>query len=249
MRLSRNKLSLMSVLAGIGVLLFLPSSAFAWFPFIASNGQPSKWVWNSSCNSGSRPIAVIYDAAMDPATNAWMLNIASGVHSSWNVGLNSPLFLSPDYASSNSTISSVNSYMRSPPANTIRVVWDSDGSIFSFFGIPTDSVLGIGLGFNTNSSRPQDICSGMVLLNKALIESYGGFKDRYLYFTLQHELGHVLGLAHSIAGDNTSSGLSVGVFTSASVPTMYPFAPAVMPAVGASLHADDAAAKKVLYGP
>lgn len=247
MRLSRNRLRLLPVLAGIAVVSFLPSSAFAWFPFIASNGQPSKWVWNSSCNSGSRPIAVIYDAAMNVS---WMKDsVIPGVHASWNSGLNTSLFQSPNYSASNSTISSVNSYMRSPPANTIRVVWDADGSILSSFGVSTDSVLGIGLGFNTDNGRPQDICSGMVLLNRALIESNGGFKDRYLYFTLQHELGHVLGLAHSIAGDNTSNGSTVGVFSSPlSVPTMYPFL-TNLPTVGQALHADDTAAKEVLYGP
>lgn len=249
MRLSRNRLNRLPFLAGICLTLLLPSSAFAWFPFIASNGQPTKWVWNTSCNPESRPIAVIYDAAMDPATSAWMLNVPTDVHFSWNAGLSLPLFQSPIFAPSNSTVSSVSTYLRSPPANTIRVVWDADGSILSSLGVPMGSVLGIGLGFSTYSIRPQDICSGMVLLNGPLIESYGGSKDRYLYFTLQHELGHVLGLAHTIAGDNTSNWSTVGVFSSpSSVPTMYPFL-TNLPMVGQVLHADDTAAKEVLYGP
>ncbi|MCB1303123.1 MAG: hypothetical protein KDK37_02545, partial [Leptospiraceae bacterium] len=211
-----------------------PSIGKAWFFFIAKNGQRQQWVFGQGCNSSSRPITVTYDTD-DPsngggASNTLYKNSIQQVHNEWNQdpSLNLNLIndintVSTDITYFEMTPSSVNSFLSNPTPGVIRVVWDSDASILTNLGVDKEAVLGVGLPLAIDSSRPNEICSGILILNGWLINTAGGNAQKFYRYTLMHEIGHVFGFAHSIAGDNGTGALVDA--SSDYVPVMHPFVP------------------------
>ena len=238
-------------LAGIFALVSWPSSGHAWFFFIAKNGLRQQWVFSSGCNPSARPIKVTYDTD-DPSNGSityW--KIIKGIHDEWNQQSASPLNLMTQITTNGANIeyqemsvSAVNAYLQNPVAGTIRVVYDSNGDVLRNLGIDPQNILGIGLPLAMDSNRPNEICSGLMILNGSLLNNLGPVYYRY---TLLHELGHVLGFAHSIAGDNGSAGL-VDASTSDYIPVMHPFAPNP-PSLSKTLTDDEKAGLNSVYGP
>jgi len=142
------------------------------------------------------------------------------------------------------TASAVANFLRSPTANAIWVVYDTDGSVLSSYGVdPSSTVLGVGTGLSFNSARPQDICSGILIINANNISTAAIYQKVFI-----HEVGHVLGFAHSIPGNNngvvTASG--AGCSGLACIPVMFPFLYSNSPS---TLNPDDQAAARTVYGP
>lgn len=220
-------------LAGISFFAILsPSTVKAWFFFIAQNGMRQQWVFGSGCNSSSRPITVTYDS--DDPSNGDIIygNLIKSVHDEWNQDSGANVNILTDITTNGANItyftmdvSAVNSFLRNPTPGIIRVVYDDNGSVLQSLGIDPDSgVLGIGVPLAIDSSRPNEICSGLMILNgKSFNSMTAANKEKYYHYTLLHELGHVLGFAHSVAGNNLdSSGVEA---TTGFIPVMHPFAP------------------------
>lgn len=237
------------------LLLLLSTPLFAWYYFTASNGQRQQWVFGSSCNtSGSKPITMIYDSDIQGLAAGYQTAITT-VMTQWNAPTGGTL-LCPTATCSPSngtyqrtmTASLVNSFLNNPTPNQIWMVWDTDGSVLRSVGIdPNSSVLGVGVGLDMNSSRPQDLCSGILLLNAQLILSLASPTVRFQQVTL-HEIGHVLGFAHSIPGNNmgTVTASSSGCSGNACLPVMFPFLYTNSPV---TLNPDDLAAARTFYAP
>ncbi|HBS05187.1 MAG TPA: hypothetical protein DEA96_09495 [Leptospiraceae bacterium] len=234
--------------------LFNPASARAWFFFIAQNGLRQQWVFGSGCNSSSRPITVTYDTDDPSNGNIVYGNLVKSVHDEWNQDSGSNVNIMTDITTNGANITyfamnvnSVNAYLQNPTPGLIRVVYDADGAVLRNLGVDPDNVLGIGVPLAIDSSRPNEICSGIMILNGHLLDSLGSTqKQQYYRYTLLHELGHVLGFAHSIAGDNIQS-TGVQASTSDFVPVMHPFAPNP-PSVTKTLTDDEKAGLITVYG-
>lgn len=221
-------------------VVLLPGPAFAWYYFTARNGARTQWVFGTSCNSGSRPIVMFYDTDL-PGTYFTAGGLAID---SWNSAAGGTNLLCPSGTCTQAnrsvtmTSTAVANFLRSPTANAIWVVYDTDGSVLSSYGVDASSnVLGVGTGLSYNSARPQDICSGVLIINAANISSAAIYQKVFI-----HELGHVLGFAHSIAGNNAGV---VNVGAAANLPVMFPFLYGTSPSL---LNADDQAAARSVYG-
>lgn len=225
------------------LLSFLPAPVFAWYYFTARNGARTQWVFGSSCNSGSRPIVMFYDVdlpgAYGTAGGAAITNW--NTHAGGAANLLCPVATcDPAVATYQKTMNAtaVSNFLRNPTANAIWVVWDTDGSVLSSYGVDASSnLLGVGTGLSYNSARPQDICSGLLIMNASGIGSAAIYQKVFI-----HELGHVLGFAHSIAGNNAGV---VNVGTAANLPVMFPFLYGTSPSL---LNPDDQAAARAVYG-
>lgn len=228
----------------IGALL--PAPLFAWYYFTARNGMRTQWVFGSSCNTGSRPIVIYYDSDLPGA----YYTAGGTAINDWNSAAGGTNLLCPNASCTQGThsitmsVSAVSNFLRSPTANAIWVVYDTDGSVLRSYGVdPSGGLLGMGTGMSYNSARPQDICSGLLIMNAANIPNALTYQKVFL-----HELGHVLGFAHSIPGNNngvvTASGS--GCSGNACIPVMFPFLYSNSPA---ALNPDDLAAARTVYGP
>ncbi|MBL8019857.1 MAG: hypothetical protein JNM27_09345 [Leptospirales bacterium] len=231
------------------LLLVVSTPLFAWYYFTASNGQRQQWVFGSSCNSGSRPITMIYDSDIQSLAAGYQTAITT-VMTQWNAPTGGNLLCptatcSPVSHQQTMTASAVNNFLNSPTANQIWMVWDTDGTVLRSVGVdPNSSVLGVGLGLNPNSSRPQDLCSGILILNAPLILSSTTPAPtiRFQQVVL-HEIGHVIGLAHSIAGNNMGT---VTAATGPNLPVMFPFLFSNSPT---TLNPDETAGVRSIYAP
>lgn len=241
MKMRRAVVAAFVILIGFGVSV---EPVQAWYTFMAGNSVRMQWIFGSSCNTTSRPITILHDAD-DP----WYAGNFSNVRTAWNTATGTAIFnLADPVISGNGgqmTLTYVLAFLQNPTPGQIWIVWDSDGSIYNYLGVdPNSGVLGIGVPLALDGNRPQDICSGIVLMNGKILPYSAG---RYTW-TLKHELGHVLGFAHSIAGGN---GPQVGPFSTAQHdrrPVMYYQEPAIYPAAG-SLNPDDVAGAQTVYGP
>ncbi|MCE9600361.1 MAG: matrixin family metalloprotease [Spirochaetia bacterium] len=230
------------------ILLLFSTPLFAWYYFTTAGGLRQQWVFGTSCNtSGSRPITMIYDAdlpgtfqaAIAPVIVQW--NTPTGGNLLCPVGTCAPT--NPTYQRTMDA-TAVSNFVSSPTSNQIWLVWDSDGSVLRSVGIdPTSGVLGIGVGLDANSSRPQDLCAGVLLLNGTSISTTTRFQQVSI-----HEIGHVLGLAHSIAGNNmgTVTAQSAGCSGVACLPVMFPF---LFSNSSTTLNPDDLAGARSIYAP
>lgn len=226
------------------VLFFALSPLGAWYYFTAGNGSRMQWVFGSSCNSGSRPITMIYESDIQALGVGYTTAVAT-VMTQWNAPGGSLVCPAATCDPTNATYqrtmnrTAVAAFLANPTPNQIWVVWDSDGSVLSANGIdPTGSILGVGQPLNLSASRPQDICSGILFLNGTNIGSSIVFQR-----VLLHELGHVLGFAHSIAGNNNGT---VSAATGPNLPAMFPFLYTNSPT---TLSPDDTAGVRAVYGP
>ena len=237
----------------LAALFAWPSIGKAWFFFIAKNGQRQQWVFGQGCNSSSRPITVTYDIDDPSKTSPTTFgDSVKYVHDQWNQAGSLDLNLVPtittpatDITYFEMTPSSVNSFLSNPTPGVIRVVWDSDASILTNLGVDKEAVLGVGLPLAIDSSRPNEICSGILILNGWLINTAGGNAQKFYRYTLMHEIGHVFGFAHSIAGDNGTGALVDA--SSDYVPVMHPFAPNP-PSLKKVLTDDEKAGLITVYG-
>lgn len=220
-------------LAGTVVALIGPIPGNAWFFFIAKNGMRQQWVFNSGCNPNSRPITVTYDTDDPSNGNPLYGDEVQEVHNEWNQdgGLNLNLMTDinvpgTDIIYKTMDVNAVNSYLQNPEPGVIRVVWDADGAVLQNLGVDPENVLGIGVPLAIDNNRPNEVCSGLMILNGFLINQTVSPRG-YYRFTLLHELGHVLGFAHSIAGKNDGSGLvnATETVSESYVPVMHPFSP------------------------
>lgn len=237
-----------------GAAIYAPGTVHSWFFFIAQNGLRQQWVFGSGCNSSSRPISVTYDTDDPSNGNITYGNLIKSVHDEWNQDGGANVNILTDITTNGANITyfamdanSVNAFLRNPTAGVIRVVWDADGAVLRNLGVDPDSVLGIGVPLAIDNSRPNEVCSGLMILNGELIGSLSALQQQQYYrYTLLHELGHVLGFAHSVAGDNIDSA-GVVASTSDFVPVMHPFAPNP-PSVSKTLTDDEKAGLITVYG-
>ena len=241
-----------STTLGLAALIFfgLASPLFAWYYFTASNSNRKAWVFNTSCNPDNSQINLYVDSDTPSAeqltlttTTTW----GSPVITDWNEpfgGATISLMNTTIDTSTSMDSDSVVSYYSSPVAGRIWIVYDSTGDVFSRFGIDPDSgVLGIGLSFEQDGANPQNICSGLILINAYYInKEYGSNATKQYKVTVLHELGHTLGFAHSVSAGNRLE--TVGQ-TTAGIPVMYPFSYTSGPT---SLQNDDHAGAKAVYG-
>lgn len=251
--MSLNKHRFAGKFAGALALLVLSglvSPLFAWYYFTASNGSRKAWVLNSSCNSGNSQISIYVDSDT-PANRQNTLNTVTaygkGIIQDWNEpfagGSNSLISTTLDTSTSMDANSVVN-YNSNPVAGRIWIVYDSTGDVFSTFGVDPDSgVLGIGLSYEMDGSNPQNICSGLILINAHFINSNYADPVRMYKYTTLHELGHALGFAHSVSAGNLGDTLHA---TTSGAAVMYPFASSTGPTVLAN---DDMAGARAVYGP
>ncbi|HMU85693.1 MAG TPA: hypothetical protein PKE49_16750 [Leptospiraceae bacterium] len=230
------------------VLFFALSPLGAWYYFTAGNGSRMQWVFGSSCNSGSRPITMIYDSDIQSLGVGYTTAVAT-VMTQWNAPGGSLVCPAATCDPTNATYqrtmtaAAVAAFLANPTPNQIWVVWDSDGSVLSANGVdPNGTILGVGQPINLSPSRPQDICSGILFLNGKLI-SASASPTLVFQRVLLHELGHVLGFAHSIAGNNNGT---VTAATGPNLPAMFPFLYTNSPT---TLSPDDTAGVRAVYGP
>lgn len=210
----------------------------AWYYFSAKNGQRMQWVFGSSCNPNARGsgIPVYRDNDLPATFNA---NVAA-VIADWNAPVTTPIFnTTVTTYSQNMSPTIVTNFLNNPVPGQIWIVWDSDGTVLNSLGQDsTGGLLGIGIPLTISASRPQDICSGILILNALNINSSTTLFQK----TLLHEIGHVLGFAHSISGGN----LQFIVSSAANLPVMYPFAYSTSPIL---LQNDEKAGARTVYGP
>ncbi len=244
MKNHRAFVSAFVVLAGFAVSL---QPVQAWYAFIAGNSQRMQWVFGSSCNTNARPISLLRDSRHPVLYSGTAI---PNVKTAWNNATGTTIVNAADLQISGNggqmTLPYVQAFISNPTPGQVWVVWDVDGSIFNYIGVdPSSGVLGIGVPLALDKNRPQDICAGIIFMNKTLITDTNA--GRYTW-TLKHELGHVLGFAHSVAGGN---GPAVGPFAAinhANRPIMYYQEPSVYPTAG-SLNPDDTAGAQAVYGP
>ncbi|HMW61232.1 MAG TPA: hypothetical protein PKA91_16375, partial [Leptospiraceae bacterium] len=176
------------------VLFFALSPLGAWYYFTAGNGSRMQWVFGSSCNSGSRPITMIYDSDIQSLGVGYTTAVAT-VMTQWNAPGGSLVCPAATCDPTNATYqrtmtaAAVAAFLANPTPNQIWVVWDSDGSVLSANGVdPNGTILGVGQPINLSPSRPQDICSGILFLNGKLI-SASASPTLVFQRVLLHELG------------------------------------------------------------
>ena len=219
---------------------------FAWYFFTSAGGERMQWVFGSSCNPGARPIVVRFDT--DTPSSAAYTTAINTVLTQWNNPQGHNINLLVRGSDVSIPVETYAVFLSNPVPNQIWVAYDRDGSILRYLGASSGTILGYGLPFTMDAGRPQDICSGLVVLNDHAIIDSAEFQK-----TILHELGHVLGFAHNIAGGNGQTikfaSISNGTLTTTApvnLPIMFPFA---VTGSASTLRPDDQAGAYAVYGP
>jgi len=236
--------------AALCLALFLAGAPLAaWYYFVTSGGERAQWTWNSTCNPNARPIQLFVDSDTPAAYQEEINGVSAtgtNIIDNWNNPQGKAINLFNTAVDNNATmsVSYINSFLNNPVKNRVIIVYDSDGSIFNALGADPTRVLGLGVPMPYFLDlKDRNICSGIVFMNGWLI-SRGTSAVNEFKKTLLHELGHVLGFAHNIAGGN---GNTLGIKTNPALwPVMFPFADLNSPA---NLTSDDQAGAYSVYGP
>ena len=146
------------------------------------------------------------------------------------------------------------------PENIVPIVFDSNGKIIEYLiGLGSSAELG-GLAtlrcFEGTNSDPDAIYQGMVIINGEFIDgltdadgSPEDLTENVIAGIMLHEVGHLIGLDHSVVNDELFNDVSDGVLD----PEYSKYLPAMLPTVlrksnsATTLHPDDISSISVLY--
>ncbi len=214
------------ILIILAVSCLLVESANSWYYFTTRGGARMQWIFNGGNNPNPRPIEII----IDDDTPLSVQGLISNVIGEWNTPFSETLNLLGAFSTGQAMDAAASQgYLKNPEPGKIWIVHDTDGSVLASFGLGPSNVLGLGLAI-TSAGAPSQIYSGLVIINADFVAGYSNgntlidtASELSLYQgTLLHEMGHVLGLAHSIGGGNRYETVNT-LQDRGNVPVMYPF--------------------------
>jgi len=232
-------------LATVVLLLLLASGAAA---FLVSNSPGGGGFVFESVPANRRPIDVLVDTeAVGGVTSP--VAVTQDLMNQWNSVAEAEAVFGTASPGGPYNGTTVGQTFGTFPNTQHEVAFDSEGGIFTFFGVST-GVLGITLkSVNTGSGQLLDF---LVVINTApgvlSAPGSGATAEELFRATLLHELGHSFGLGHTPVGMvNTATGFGLFPAAPAQVPTMYPFRLPQQPQAGGTIEGDDVAAIAAVY--
>lgn len=219
------------------LLLLAPGRSDAYHLFYVANGAgfvPVRWqttgiVFTADIDG---PVGEDFTALGTTALNTW-----DGIADALDV-YGTPVTSAVDFTGANYSTA----WGNLTGDGKYQLVYDADGSALMQLGLDPASINGYG------PSR-QRLVSGAGVIDDAFFIVNGTRADFDLLSTMVHELGHILGIAHSSVGMHNSSSPDTALdkVTLDSVPTMHPFSLPTGNIARRTPEPDDAAAMRELY--
>jgi len=228
----------------LALLLLFAAAARA---FLVSNSAVGGGFVYESVPSSRRPMSLLVDTDAVPGV-ADPRGVTQELMDAWNAVATAEDVFGAASIGGSYTGANAGATFGTFTNNQREVAWDSDGSIFSFYGLG-GGILGITI-------KSVDVSAGEILDLVVVVNTSpsglsqpgsGATAEELLRATLLHELGHATGLGHSPVGlvNATSNGL-VPVPANR-MPTMYAFRLPQQPQEGGDLELDDRAALTRVY--
>lgn len=187
---------------------------------------------------------IVFQADTDGPAGSSFQTLAATATSTWNAVVDAlDVFGAPTLSAVNFSGANINTAWGNLTGDgAYEFVYDADGTALTALGLDPASINGFG------PTRRVLVGSNGVIDDAFFIVT--GTRTNFdLQSTLVHELGHILGIAHSSVGmhNSVTAEAALDKIAQASVPTMHPFSLGTGNTARRTLEPDDMAAVRELY--